>query len=125
MPATSIVQGRKEDAEKLVMELESAKVTDLSTGARIVNTLAQMGKTDAAEKILAQLPVPGLPMTQQQSSQNPQLSAIGQLSAAPQLWRQYIDIYQSLAAAYMREGQIDKGVALCWTFFERTKTASN
>ena len=113
-------QGRKEDAEKLVMELESAKVTDLSTGARIVNTLAQMGKTDAAEKILAQLPVPGLPMTQQ-SSQNPQLSAIGQLSAAPQLWRQYIDIYQSLAAAYMREGQIDKGVALCWTFFERTK----
>ena len=37
-------QGQKEDAEKLAAELENAKVTDLNTGARIVNTLTQMGK---------------------------------------------------------------------------------
>ena len=42
--------GQKADAEKLVTELEGAKVTDLSTAARIVSTLAQMDRTDAAEK---------------------------------------------------------------------------
>ena len=113
--------GQKEDAEKLVVELEDAKVTDLKTGARIVNTLAQMGKTDAAEKILAQLPVPTLSTPRQQPSQNSQLSAFGQLSSTSQQWRQYRDIYQNLATAYIREEQIDKGVALLWTFFEQTK----
>ena len=99
-------QGQKEDTEKLVVELENAKVTDLNTGAKIVNTLAQIGKTDAAEKILAQLSVP--------------VRATNQSSSVQQ-WSQYSRIYQSLTSAYMREGQVDKGVALCWTFFERTK----
>ena len=114
-------QGRKEDTEKLVVELVDAEVSDLNTGATIVSTLARMGKTDAAEKVLTQIPVPGLSTPQRQSAQRTQLPGISQLSSASQQWRQYRDIYQNLAAAYIREGQTDKGIALFWTFFERTK----
>ncbi|RKU15907.1 hypothetical protein C6503_13355 [Candidatus Poribacteria bacterium] len=114
-------QGRKEDTEKLVVELVDAEVSDLNTATTVVNTLARIGKTDAAEKVLTQIPVPGLSTPQRQSARNTQSSGIGQLSFASQGWRQYRDIYQNLATAYIREGQTDKGVALFWTFFERTK----
>ncbi len=114
-------QGQKEDAEKLAAELKGAKVTDLKTAARIVNTLTQMGKTAAAEGILAQLPVSPPATTQQQPSQTPQLALFGQLTSASQQWQEYKNIYQSLATAYLREGQTDKAVELFWTFFERTK----
>ena len=114
-------QGRKEDTEKLVVELVDAEVSDLNTGATIVSTLARMGKTDAAEKVLTQMPVPGLSTPQRQSVQNTQPPAIGQLSSASQQWHRYRDIYQNLATAYIREGQTDKGIALFWSFFERTK----
>ena len=114
-------QGRKEDTEKLVAELVDAEVSDLNTGATIVSTLAQIGKTDAAEKVLTQIPIPGLSTPQRQSAQNTQLSAFGQLSSASQQWQRYTDIYQDLATAYIREGQTDKGINLFWTFFERTK----
>ena len=114
-------QGRKEDTEKLVVELVDAEVSDLNTGATIVTTLARMGKTDAAERVLTQIPVPGLSTPQRQSAQSTQLSGIGQVSSASQQWRQFRDIYQNLATAYIREGQTDKGIALFWTFFERTK----
>ena len=114
-------QGQKEDAEKLAAELENAKVTDLNTGATIVNTLAQMGKTEAAEKVLAQLPGPTLPTTRQQPAQNPVLSAFGQLSSTAQQWQQYERIYQNLAMAYLREGQTDKSIGLFWTFLTQTK----
>ena len=107
-------QGRKAEVEKLVVELEAAKVTDLSTAALIVDTLAQMSKTDAAEKILAQLPVPVLPT-------GSRTSTIGQPPLARQQWSQYRGIYQSLATAYIHEGQAEKGIDLIWTFFERTK----
>ena len=114
-------QGRKEDTEKLVVELVDAEVSDLNTGATIVSTLARMGKTDAAEKVLTQMPVPGLSTPQRQSAQSTQPPAIGQLSSASQQWHRYRDIYQNLATAYIREGQTDKGIALFWFFFERTK----
>ena len=119
-------QGRQEDAEKLAAELVDAKVSDLNTGATIVSTLARMGKTDTAEKILTQIPVPGLSTTQRQQAQRMQLSASGvglglSNPYASQQWQQYRDIYQSLASAYIRDEQTDKGVALFWTFFERTK----
>ena len=113
--------GRKEDTEKLVVELIDAEVSDLNTGATIVSTLARMGKTDAAEKVLTQIPVPGLSTPQRQSAQPTQLPASSQLSSASQRWRQYRGIYQNLADAYIRDGQTDKGIALFWTFFERTK----
>ena len=114
-------QGRKEDTEKLVVELIDAEVYDLNTGATIVSTLAQVGKTDAAEKVLTQIPVPGLSTMPRQSAQNTQMPATGQLASTPQRWHRYRDIYQNLATAYIREGQTDKGIALFWTFFERTK----
>ena len=106
--------GQKADAEKLAIELESAKVTDLSTAARIVGALAQMGKTGAAEKILGQLPVPVLP-------KGPRTLTTGQPSLVQQQWSQYRGIYESLASAYMREGQTEKGIDLYWTFFARSK----
>ena len=119
-------QGRKEDTEKLVVELVDAEVSDLSTGATIVSALARIGKTDAAEKVLTQMPVPGLSTPQPQSAQNTQLPASGVGVGLPnpyasQQWNRYRDIYQNLATAYIREGQTDKGIALFWTFFERTK----
>ena len=114
-------QGRKEDTEKLVVELVDAEVSDLNTGATIVSTLARMGKTDAAEKVLTQIPVPGLSTPQRQSAQNAQQPAIGRFAAASRQWHRYQNIYQDLATAYIREGQTDKGIALFWTFFERTK----
>ena len=114
-------QGRKEDAEKLVVELADAEVADLNTGATLVSTLARMGKTDVAEKVLTQIPVPGLSTPQRQAARQTQLSAMRQLSSASQQWQQYRDIYQNLATAYIREGETDKGIALFWTFFERTK----
>ena len=107
-------RGQKADAQKLVAELEAAQVTDLGTASMLISALAQMNKTDAAERILAQLPVPVL-------STGPRTSATRQPSPAQQQWSQYSRIYQSLAATYIREGQSDKGVALFWTFFERTK----
>ena len=107
-------QGREADAQELIAELEEAKVTDLGTGSILVAALARMNKTDAAEKILAQLPVPML-------STGPRTSATFQPSPVQQRWSQYSNIYRSLATSYIRNGQSDKGVALFWTFFERTK----
>ncbi|RKU34011.1 hypothetical protein C6499_00205 [Candidatus Poribacteria bacterium] len=106
--------GQKADAEKLAMELESATVTDLSTAARIVGALAQMDRTDAAEKILEQLPIPVLP-------KGPRTLTTGQPSLVQQQWSQYRSIYESLAAAYMREGETEKGIDLLWMFFARSK----
>ena len=97
--ATQLYRQRKrEDASKLMDELEAVQVTDLDTGIVLVNTLVLMSKTDAAEKIIAQLAKP----------------------TAKQL-SQYIQPYKRLTGDYIREGHIDKAVALLWTFCERTK----
>ena len=107
-------RGSKADAEKLAAELETAEITDLGTGSMLVSTLAQMNRTDAAERILAQLPIPALPT-------GPQTPTMGRPSPMQQQWSQYRGIYQSLVSAYVRAEQTDKAVALLWTFFERTK----
>ena len=107
-------QGKKADALKLLEEFDSVKVTDLNTGSMLVSAYTRMGRTDAAEKVVAQLPVPAI-------STVPQTSMMGPPSLAQQQWRQYSRIYRNLTAAYIREGEIDKGVALCWTLFDRTK----
>ena len=106
-------QGRKEDTEKLVVELVDAEVSDLNTGVTIVSALARMGKTDAAEKVLEELVTSyQLPVTRKETSLTGHwLLATGN----------FFGIYQNLATAYIREGQTDKGIALFWTFFERTK----
>ena len=88
-----------EDAKKLLDELEDVNVANLSNINRLADTLIQMGKTDAAEKVISQFPT----------------------SATGQLTRQHNRFYESLTTTYLREGQIDKAVALYWKFFERTK----
>ena len=91
-------QEKRDDASKLIDELEDVQVTDLSTGTVLVNTFALLDKTDAAEKIIAQLAKP-----------------------TPKQLSQYIQPYGRLTADYIRDGHIDKVVALLWTFCERTK----
>ena len=107
-------QGRETDALKLLDELEAEKVTDLSTGSALVSAYAQMGRTDAAEKIIAQLPIPAIAV-------GPRTSMPGTPSSVQQQWWRYSNIYRNLAAAYIREEAIDKGVALFWRFCDRTK----
>ena len=107
-------RGWKADAEKLVIELEAAEVTDIGTASMLVTALTQMKRTDAAERILAQLPVPATLPT------GPQTSTMGPPSHTQQ-WSQYRNIYKSLVSTYVRAEQIDKALALLWTFFERTK----
>ena len=97
--ATQLYRKRKRnDARKLMNELEDVQVTDLSTGIVLVNTFVLLNKTDAAEKIIAQLAKP-----------------------TPKQLSQYIQPYRRLTTDYIRDGHIDKAVALLWTFCERTK----
>ena len=107
-------RGKEAEAQKLLDEFEAAKVTDLNTGSKLVSVYAQMGRTDAAERVIAQLPIPAIPTASR-------TSITGTPSLAQQQWWQYSDIYRNLATAYIRERKTDKGVALFWTFFDRTK----
>ena len=91
-------QRKRTDARKLMAELEDVKVTDLSTGIVLVNTFVLINKTDAAEKIIAQL---AKPISKQLS--------------------QYTQPYKRLTGDYIRDGHIDKAIALLWAFCERTK----
>ena len=89
---------KRDDARKLMGELEDVKVTDLSTSIVLVNAFVIVNKTDAAEKIIAQLAKP-----------------------TPKQLSQYIQPYKRLTADYIRDGHINKAVALLWTFCERTQ----
>ena len=91
-------QRKRTDARKLMSELADVQVTDLSTGITLVNAFVRMNKTEAAEKVIAQLP---RPTTKQLS--------------------QYTQPYKRLTEDYIRDGHIDKAIALLWTFCERTK----
>ena len=107
-------RGREAEAQKLLDEFEAAKVTDLNTGSKLVSAYTQMGRTDAAEKVVAQLSIPAI-------ATGSRISMMGPPSLAQQQWGQYSRIYRNLAAAYIREGEIDKGVTLFWAFVDRTK----
>ena len=50
-------RGKKADAEKLLDELKSVQVPNLSTGVMLVDVLVLMDKMDEAEKVIAQLAV--------------------------------------------------------------------
>ena len=99
-------EGKIAAAEKLLTGIENTKVTTINTAFILVNALVQMGKTQAAENVIANLPVP--PQSQQS-----------------QRW-QFQSTYRQLTNAYHSDGQTDKAVAVSWKFFERTKpSASN
>ncbi len=92
-------QGQSEDVGKLLDDLEKIKVINPNVVPRLVETLAQVGRTDAAEKLIAQFSA----------------------TATPQFSQQHSRIYQTLATAYLRDEKTDKAVALYWQYFESTK----
>ena len=89
---------QKADAEKLLNELADTKVTELNASSMLVDALLLMDRTDAAERIIANVPIP--PQQQQ--------------------WR-HRQLYAELIDAYIRKEQIDKAVTLFWAYCERTK----
>ena len=107
-------RGKKSEAAKVLEKLDTANVTDLYTGSALISVFTQQGKLDAAQKILAQLPIPAI-------TGGGQTPVIGVPSIAQQRWWQYHNIYNSLATAYIREGEIEKGAEILWAFFDRTK----
>ncbi len=92
-------QGQKEDAGKLLDDLEKIKVINPNIVSMLAETFVQTGRVNMAEKMIAQFSG----------------------AATPQLSQQYSRIYQTLAAAHLRDGKIDKAVTLYWQYFERTK----
>ena len=107
-------RGKKSEAARVLDELDTANVTDLYTGSALIGVFTQQGKLDAAQKILAQLPIPAI-------TGGGQTPVIGMPSIAQQRWWQYHNIYNSLATAYIREGELEKGAEILWAFFDRTK----
>lgn len=99
--------GKQVDAKKLMHEIEDTKVTDVQVLSELVRVLTQIGETDAAEQILAQLPAT--------SGITRMAGTMGQGS------RSHRTMYANLSYAYVRDGQIDKAIAIFWKFFERTK----
>ncbi|MDE0685598.1 MAG: tetratricopeptide repeat protein [Candidatus Poribacteria bacterium] len=108
-------RGKKADAEKLLDELGGIPVPDLSTGVMLVDVLVLMDKMDEAEKVIAQFPVPIA------SGVSSRTSTMGATSLVQQ---QYLRIYQTLADAYFRRGEIEKAIAFFWTFLERTQPST-
>ena len=94
-------EDKKEDATKLLSEIEDVNVTDIDTGFKLVSAFHLVEKTDIAERILVNLPLP--PQAKQ---------------------REYRYLFQDLTDTYIRQGEPDKAVALFWTFCERTKPDS-
>jgi tetratricopeptide (TPR) repeat protein len=107
-------RGKKADAEKLLSELKSVQVPNLSTGVMLVDVLVLMGKMNEAEEIIAQFPSPIVSATPSQAS------TIGAPSLVQQQ-RQYVKAYQTLADAYLRQGEIEKATAFFWTYLEHTQ----
>jgi len=91
-------EDKKADAEQLLDELANTKVTELNASSMLVNALLLMERTDAAERVIANVPIP--PRQQQ--------------------WR-HRRLYTNVIDTYIRKGQIDKAVALFWAYCERTK----
>ena len=91
-------EDKKADAAELLNALERTKVTDLNASAMLVNALLLMDRTDAAERVIANVSIP--PQQQQ--------------------WR-HRQLYSNVIDTYIRKEQIDKAVALFWHYCERTK----
>ena len=91
-------QGKRADAEKLLDELEGVNINNLSNKGRLLDIYVRMGKAEAAEKFIAQLPA----------------STTGQFS------HQYSRIYESIANTFLREGHTDKAIEFFWKYIETT-----
>ena len=91
-------QDQREDAEKLLDDLEKIKIINPNVFTILVDTFVRMGRTDTAEKLIEQFS-----------------------ATTPQLSQQHVRIYQTLATTYLRNGKEDKAATLYWQYLERTK----
>ncbi len=91
-------QEQKEDAEKLLDDLEKIRVINPNIFSMLVDTFVRMGRTDTAEKFIDQFS-----------------------ATTPQLSQQHVRIYQTLATTYLRNGKIDEAATIYWQYLERTK----
>ena len=101
--------GKQADAKKLVHEIEDTSVTDVQVLSEVVRILTQIGETGTAEQILAQLPA---------TSNTTRMASMTRQGS-----RSHRTMYANLSYAYVRDGQIDKAIAIFWKFFEDTKPA--
>ena len=99
--------GKHDDAKTLMREVESAEITDAQVLSEFAKVLTQIGEVDTAEQILAQL------------SSTSSITWAG--GAMRQGWGSYRDMYANLCYAYVREGQVDKAIAIFWKFLNHTK----
>ena len=97
--------GRQVDAKRLIDEIKDVKVTNVQVLSELIRVLTQIGEVNAAEQILVQLPA---------------ASSITR-GAMRQGWQAHRTMYANLSYAYVREGQIDKAIAIFWKFLEHTK----
>ena len=112
-------RGKKADAEKLLDELKSVQVPDLSSGVMLVDVLVLMDKMDEAEKVLAQLAVSRQPSAVSQRLLIKRTPLAD--SRQPIANSQFVKAYQTLADAYLRQGKIEKATAFFWTYLEHTQ----
>lgn len=89
---------KKEDAAKLLSEIEDVNVTDINTGFELIDAFNLIDKTDIAERLLTDLPVP--PQKQQY---------------------QYMRKFENLTDDYVKKGEMEKATKLFWIYCDRTK----
>ncbi len=92
-------QGKKEDAEKLLVELENSKVINSPNSQMLVEIFVQLGKFDAAKKIFDGV----------------KISSSGQQSSR---------MYDLFATNLLSKGKIEEAVAIYKKYFDRTKPRS-
>ncbi len=91
-------EDKKEDATKLINEIEDVKITDLTALAKLVDAFLINDRIEIAEEILTNLPSP----------------------SQKQL-REYRLLFEELSDAYIKQGKTAKAINVLWTFLERTK----
>ncbi|MYB64334.1 tetratricopeptide repeat protein [Candidatus Poribacteria bacterium] len=94
-------EDKKEDATKLIKEIEDVKLTDLTALAKLVDAFVINDRTEIAEEILINLPSP----------------------SQKQL-REYRLLFEELSDAYIEQGNTEKAIDVLWTFLERTKPST-
>ena len=91
-------EDKKEDAKKLLEDIEDDNNTDLTVSSKLVHAFLLSNRTDIAEQILLNLPTP----SQKQH-------------------RKYRLLFEGITDAYIEEDATDKAIDVFWTFVERTK----
>ncbi len=90
-------EDKKEDATRLLEEIEEENHTDLSVSSKLVGAFLLSKRTDIAEQILLNLPTP--PQKQH---------------------REYRLIFEEITDAYIEQEATEKALDVFWTFLERT-----